>query len=329
MTTDKQNKLALVFALMAYSIFGFSFLFSKIALGVVSPFVLLAVRFSMAFLTLNLLMAFGVFRIRLKGKNVKRLLLLGIFQPILYFIFENFGMRLSTASFAGIMIAMVPMVSLILSGLILKEKVRLTQGLFVLLSIVGVFFTTAGQLDVDFQWGGFFLLMGAVFSAGLFNIFNRKLAREFGSFERTYVMFALGFVVFTGVALVENRGVPLMTVLEPMKDPVFWGSVTFLAVASSVGAFLMLNYAATHLSVVQATIFSNITTIVSILAGVLILKEDFGVFQLLGSVIIIISAYGVNRKPRNQRDGSFDYALGVEPALAVAEVVVVEGEEIV
>ena len=71
----KQPKqlLGMAAALLANVIFGFSFLFSKIALQAAHPLVILAVRFTVAFAVLNLLLLTGRFRLRLRGKPLKRL----------------------------------------------------------------------------------------------------------------------------------------------------------------------------------------------------------------------------------------------------------------
>lgn len=164
-----------------------------------------------------------------------------------------------------------------------------------MISVVGVFLTTLGQTSGSFSLIGFILLIGAVCATSMFNMLSRKISEEFTAFERTYVMFALGCVAFVGMALIESRGnIPEM-IFMPMRNAGFWISVIFLSVVSSVGAFLMLNYAMTYLNVAKASIFANITTTISILAGVLILKENFGLYQVIGSTIIIASVYGVNQ----------------------------------
>ena len=95
----KKTTLATLAALAGYSIFGFSFLFSKIALNQATPFVLLAIRFVTAFLLLNLVIFLGRIPFSLKGKPVGMLLVLGIVEPVIYFICENYGIAMTTTSF--------------------------------------------------------------------------------------------------------------------------------------------------------------------------------------------------------------------------------------
>jgi len=295
MLKNRKEELSLVFALSGFVIFGFSFIFSKQALSLSSLFVMLAARFSIAFLILNLLILTGKFKINLKKGNLGLLLMLGIVQPIIYFICESYGIKLSATSFVGTILALIPMVSLVLGVVLLKEKVVALQVFCTLASVLGVILTAMGQASGSFSWAGFALLLGAVFSASVFNIISRKISVDFSAFERTYVMFALGSVTFLAIAVFQSRADMQTLFFAPLTNPAFLLPVVFLAGLSSVGAFLMINYAMTYLDVSRIAIFGNITTVISILVGVIILKESFGVYQLLGSIIIIASVYVVNR----------------------------------
>ena len=96
------------------TIFGFSFIFSKMALQITLPSVLIAVRFVAAFIALNLIVIFGrmikvsdgeggtrpLVSFSLKGKPLKYVILLAVFQPILYFLCESYGIVYTSAAFA-------------------------------------------------------------------------------------------------------------------------------------------------------------------------------------------------------------------------------------
>ena len=56
-------------------------------------------------------------------------------------------------------------------------------------------------------------------------------------------------------------------------------------------AFLALNYGSYHIPVSQASIFANLTTVISIVAGVVILHERFTVPQMVGAAVILASVY--------------------------------------
>jgi len=140
-----------------------------------------------------------------------------------------------------------------------------------------------------------------VASAVVFNLMSRRLSGQFSALERTWVMMLVGAAVFTGLALWETRcDIYLLT--APLAESSFVAAILYLAGLSSVVAFLMLNYANTELPVAQATVFCNLTTVISLLAGVIFLGEPFGWVQLVASAVIVIGIWGVQRQPVQQEE---------------------------
>lgn len=278
--------------LLGYSIYGFSFLFSKLALGVAEPNVLLSMRFILAFVILNLFILFGKARVSFKGKSVVKLLAMGFIQPVIYFICESYGIAMTSSSFSGIMIGLVPVAGLIFGVIFLKERCSFFQLLCTVMSVAGVVLTTTGGAH-GYSLAGFLLLLISVISTTVFTVLSRSVSEEFSPFERTYAMMALGSICFTFIALIQTKG-DISRWLEPLKSPQFNISLLYLAVLSSVCAFMVINYALNYLSVGHTLIFSNFTTVISVVAGILVMHEEFTAVQLAGVVIIVLSVFGVS-----------------------------------
>ena len=66
----------------------------------------------------------------------------------------------------------------------------------------------------------------------------------------------------------------------------------YLGILSSIVAFFMVNYTISKIPVSQSAVFANLCTIVSIAAGVLILKEDFFFYDFIGAVVILVGVWG-------------------------------------
>lgn len=291
----KNKPLGMLCALLANLIFGFSFIFSKTALTVAHPLVILDVRFSVAFLALNLLLLTKKVKLNLKGKPKSKLVLMSIAQPLLYFIFELYGLSLVSSALSGVIIALVPVAVMLLASLFLKEKTTLIQKLCTLLSIAAISVISVISNDGNpNHFLGIILLVMAVFSAAIFNIFSRSESKTFSAFERTYVMFLSGVLGFNIIALTVLRGSYIPQLITAFKSTEFILSIIYLAVISSVAAFLLYNYSTSQISAVQSSSFSNIITVVTVLAGVLILKENFNIWQFLLCAIIILGVWGVN-----------------------------------
>ena len=287
-----KTTLATLACLGGYGIFGVSFLASSVALAQAAPLVVLAVRFLTAFAALNLIVILFRIPMRFRGKPIGRLLLLGIVHPVIYYICENYGISMTSTSFSGLMLGTIPVFGLLLGRLFLNESISHLQWACAAVSIVGVGLTSAGG-EVSFSPLGAVLLLCAAADAALSNVLSRDTSRHFSPMERTYVMFAFGSVVFPTIALFQNRR-DLAALLVTLTSPSFWAAVLFLSLASSLGAFLLLNYAAGHMASSRVSLFTNCSTVISVLLGIFVMGDAFSPVQLAGVVLIVGSMFVVS-----------------------------------
>ena len=207
-----RKQAATLAALIGNSIFGFSFMFSRMALDVATPFVMLMYRFLLAFAAINAVALWANrhsgqdwLRFSLRGKNVGALVVLGLVQPVAYFLCESYGISLTNSVLSGVIIALVPIVALIFGALFLGEKPRRAQVGYCALSIAGVMVMTMQQSSGgNIRLLGVVLLFGAVLTGVLFNIISRKTADTFSALERTYVMMLVAAVYLLMVVILTK-----------------------------------------------------------------------------------------------------------------------------
>lgn len=301
MKEQKTMQWAMAGALFANVIFGFSFLFTKMALQAATPVLLLAYRFTFAFVLMSIIAICKPGLLNLKGKPFKNVILMGVCQPLLYFVCENYGMLYSSTTFAAVMIALAPIGAMGLGALFLKEHSSWRQAICCVISVGGVIWLALkNQSEGHVTVLGIILLAGAVLSAAGFNVLSRKSAADFTAFERTYIMFLMAMVVFDVWAMLECA-VQGKSLIAPLYDTGFLTAVLYLGGASSVGAFLMYNAATTYLPVARAASFSSVITVVTLFAGVVFLKESFDLVSLLASAIIILGIWGVQKEPKKMQ----------------------------
>ena len=296
MTEEKKGMLA---ASCAYVIFGLSYLFSKTALNVTDPIMLLCIRFSVTYILLNILAAARVMKLNLKGKKLGGPVLLGILQPVLYFILENYGLKYTTTSFTGMMSAMGPIFTAVMGALVLKEKPNAKQWLCICVSIAGVMMVTLKPGGGTNTVLGCACLLAAYFSGSFYSMLSRRLSRDFTAFELTYIMFTVGFVFFMALAFIQNGGETVSLMAQALSSRGFIIAVLYLGGLSSVGAYMLANYSLARLPVARSTIFQNLSTVVSVLSGVIIMGDEFTIVSLIAFVLILVGVYGVNRCASN------------------------------
>ena len=181
------------------------------------------------------------------------------------------------------------------SAIFLKEKPTLLQIIFGFISLIGVaVISFIGSNEGQIKWYGILFLIGAVFASGFFNILSRKLRSIYSPMERTFAMFLIAAVLFTSVAALKLRGSFFSMMFAPLLDKDFVLSILYLSILSSVAGFLLYNVATSNVTVVVSSSFSNVGTVVTLLAGVFILKEPLTPLQIICCVIILIGVLGVN-----------------------------------
>lgn len=295
---DKNVLYGCLCALGCELLFGFSYLFTKNATVSASALALMGWRFLIAIIVMGICTAIGVVKINLKGKNLKPLLIVALLSPILYFVGETFGISLTSASESGAFLACIPVASVIASTLILKNKPTKQQTAGILVTLVGVLITVfAAGSSSSFSVLGYVMLFVAVIAYALYSVFVEKAA-NYSSAEVTVVMLAAGAVVFSFASIVEaliTGSIGSLFAL-PFRDAGFLIAVLYQGIGCSVLAFFLSNLAISKIGVNRTSSFIGVATVVSIIAGVLILHEQFSVFQIIGAMIIIAGVYIANFK---------------------------------
>ena len=293
---DKKTQFKAILAAIACHVFwGFSFLASRKGLDGAPVFVLLSHRFGLSFLAMNLLVLLGLGEIDLRRKGLLKPFLLGLMEPVVYFFGEQYGILHPNTGFSGAMIALIPIVATLAAAPVLGEKPTVGQLLFSLLSLggvvgIGYMNSSSGALD----WIGVAALTIAILSAGAYTLIGRSISREYTPFERTYTIMGVGTAVFTPIALIQTRG-SVAEYIRPLGQPNYLTAVLFLALVCSVACYFLSGYTITYMTVARETVFSNLTTAVSVFAGVLFLHEPFTWFGAVCCLVIFVGIYGVQK----------------------------------
>lgn len=321
----REMKLAYVYAATNAVIIGFSFLFVKIALESSAPVDILAFRFAVAFAVLSLPVLSGKMRVNFGGRPPLKLLMLASLYPLGFFLFQTFGLRHATSAEAGILHAFTPVLILIMASIFLKEATNRSQRVSIVLSVGGVVFIylmKGGGIELT-SLSGILLLTGSCASFAGYSVLARSLLKSFRPMELTWWTLGIGCVFFVLVSGIQHavRGT-WHELIVPLGDIRFIVSVLYLGILSSLVTAFTANYALSRLQAAKAGVFTNLSTVVSIAAGALILGEPVEYYHLIGSLLIIAGVWGANRpgKRPEKRPESRPEPVGTHQAAAARDV---------
>ena len=288
------------------AIFGLSFLVTKGGLEVFSPFELLFLRFTLATLVMTVAARLGFLKLSFKGKPMGLLVICCLFQPIAYFACETLGLVEAASSTAGLILGANPALVAALGAIMLKEKLSARQTAGLVVSVAGVAFIViagrtgagAGATSGD-SLKGVILIVGALLCAGFFNIFSRRASASFSPVETTFAMMVSGAVFFGILAVVQDRITGASGILTRGTLDA-WLAVAYLGILSSVVAFFLVNYTLAKLKASQSAVFGTLTTLIALVAGVLLRGESFGIAKAAGALMIVAGVWATNRPSREQ-----------------------------
>ena len=295
MNDKKSNNLIIgcLCALGCEIFFGLSYIFTKQATDNVSVLSLLGWRFLLAFIVMSTFIFTGFIKINLKGKQIKQVLLVALFSPVIYFMGETIGISHTTASESGVFLACIPVASLVTSTLILHKKPSVRQVVGILITLLGVLITVlVVGVTSSLSVVGYLFLLIAVGSYALYSVFVEK-ASDYTGVEVTYVMLAAGAIVFTIFAIAEAciKGNVNALLSLPVRDSSFLIAILYQGIGCSVIAFFLSNMAIAKIGVNRTSSFIGVSTVVSIISGGLLFHENFSIYQIIGAIIIIIGVY--------------------------------------
>lgn len=280
---------------------------------------ILALRFLMSFCVMWLLKTLRVIKVDVRltdffKKDRPRypfmlaLLLTGIFEPVLYMFFETMGVSMSSGITTGVILSLSPVTACICEGLILKERSTWLQKIFLGVGIVGVVYIAVMTDTSDGKDSllGIVFLICAVATGSLYTSFSRKSSKHFNAMEVTYISAMLGAVVFNAINVVRHLIVgDILTYFKPFLDGENLVAFFYLAVVSTIVATGMNNFALGRMQPSTMAAFGGLSTIVTIMVGVIFGGEQLYYFHFIGLPLILIRMIGVSwisiRKDRKKR----------------------------
>lgn len=294
---ERGNRIVYLAALIYCFITGLSFLFVKIALPVAQPLDILAHRFSAALIAILLFILLRPTEINYSFNKLKKILPLTLFHPLMFFAFQTYGLQYATSSEGGILSASIPIFTLILATIFLKERTTILQKISVLASVSGVIYI-ALMKGTSFEGSsilGIVLLLISNLSFSSYSVLARKMTRDYTALELSLTMIIVSCISFNALAIFNNvRAGTLSAYFSPLTNLPFLLSILYLGILSTLVTFLLSNYILSKIEASKMSVFTNLSTVISIIAGVVFLREAIHYYHIIGSLLIVGGVLGTN-----------------------------------
>ncbi len=280
-------------ALSAVSIWGLTFVPSKVAMAEMGPLTLAVLRFGIALAVVAAIAhRKGILFTSPKAVSWGTLALLGFTSVTLYYGFQNLGLARTSASEAGLLSGSVPALTALLSALVLKERVSVLRALGIGASIVGVaavILAGSGSVGGGSVEGDLLVMVGMV-AWVFYTLINKGVGGRMP--ETLFLTYTMGLGT---LFLLPATGVEVVLVGFGPVSTAGWLSVLFLGVLGSGASFFCWNAALRYLDASEAATYINLVPVITVLSATLMLGEPLIPVQLLGGALVILGVYLASR----------------------------------
>lgn len=278
------NKIKGIFYIAIASIaFGIMPILAKLAYkGGANPINTLALRFTFASIILFIYIKTKKLSLRVSKEQIKLILFMGVIgysmTSILLFTSYNY----IDVGIAGMILHTYPLMVMILSIIIYKEKFKLKKFLYLMVTTIGVFIMLDIKVGSINTIGVVLVLLSALcYAIYVLGASNDKV-KNIDSYVMTFYISIISAIVGSTTGIVTNS----------FNNPInFYGIISILLIAfiSTVVALMAFLKGVKLIGPTNSAIFSALEPIVSLVLGVIILGESISFKIIIGSTIIILA----------------------------------------
>ena len=292
MTDKTRQMLPFLSLILAMLLWASSFVALKLAFRGYHPMQVIFGRMFIA--SLCFIVFIPAFRkVKSRRRDLKYLLIMAICEPCLYFIFEAKALELTSASQAGMITAMLPLLVAILAWSVLKEKItRQTMTGFILAVIGASWLSLASGTTTDAPnplLGNFCEFLAMTCAAG-YTVALKHLSDHYPPLFLTAFQAFLGSAFFFPFLLMPDIGIPRHLEAIPFLAIVYLGTfITF-------GAYACYNFGVSRIPASQAAGYVNLIPVFSVLLGMLVLGDRLNLAQWLACGLVFSGVWISSRR---------------------------------
>ena len=268
-------------------LWGVSFLFGKWALEEMGPAHVTLLRFSLASAALlPYALLKGVWPWR---RDLPLFLLVGFLTVPATFLVQFWGLSLTGATVAALIVGCGPPIVAFFASLFLGERLGKTGWSAIGASTLGVALAVA-RPGVSNHWLGDALVLLSLLAVVGWVLLGKRLGDGYPAVPATAWILTFGTLTLVQEALLWE-GVPRLdlTLLG-------WASVLVLGLGCSAVTYALWNWGVARVPASRAGIFLNLEPLVGALLGILVLGEAWGPATIVGGALIVGAALVVSHR---------------------------------
>lgn len=276
------------YPLSAMLFWGMSFVWSSILLKYFQPVSIIFIRLVISsFFLFSVSLIFNKWE-KIQPSDFLLFFFSAVFNPFLYFLGENYGLKYSSPTTTSVIIATIPVFSPIIAYFFFREKLTIINIAGLFLSFGGVILmliTKDFSLNVDKK--GILFLTEAVLAALIYSVLVRKLTFRYRPLTIIKYQNLIGIFLFLPIFMLFDAHT---TFLVKLNFEIV-SSFLLLSILASSLSFVFYTKSIQILGISKANIFSNLIPVFTAIFSFVLLAEHFTIQKLAGMLLVITGVY--------------------------------------
>jgi len=221
---------------------------------------------------------------KLKKEDRGLLFISALFNPFLYFLGENFGLKNSSPTISSVIIATIPVFTPLVAFFTLKERLSWLNIAGIFISFIGIGIMLVNpDLSLNSSPVGAALLLGAVASAIIYSVFLKRLTHKYSALTIITYQNAIGVLYFLPFFLIFDFR-HFITVRPNLE---LISALFQLAFFASSVAYIFYTMTIKKIGVSRTNVFSNLIPVFTAIFSAIFISEIFSITKITGMAIVI------------------------------------------
>ncbi|MBR1678002.1 MAG: DMT family transporter [Bacteroidales bacterium] len=295
-------------ALAVVAVWGVTFICTKVLIQAgLHPAEIFAVRFSLAYAGIWVLVAVGRERIRLWSRDWKDevvFFFLGVTGGSFYFLTENTALAYTQANNVAFLVCVAPVFTAVFTLIYrrlgsdrftealedVKVGVPLLGGSLLAMSGMAMVIFDGSRPEVSVH--GDLLSLGAALCWAVYSLFMGRMTRDYGAVFATRKVFFYGLLTIIPFLSFQEGGLTAAALLQPRVAL----NLLFLGLVASLACFVAWNLVMSKLGNVTSTNYVYLNPVFTLISAMVFLGERMTPLSAVGSAAILVGVIWAGRR---------------------------------
>jgi drug/metabolite transporter (DMT)-like permease len=229
---------------------------------------------------------------RVKKQDVFRLMLCGLFGVAINQLFFFEGLNLTTPINAAIIMTISPVLVIIISAIMIKEKITIRKIIGIFLGIIGACVLILNSGDISFEnnffVGNILVLINAT-SYAVYLVLVKTLMKRYNPITVMFYVFIFGLIFVLPFGIDEIQKIELVTFTEEI-----YLKICFVVICTTFIAYMFNAFALKSLNPSVVSVYIYLQPLLASLIAIALKSDSLSLVKILSAIFIFSAVFLVS-----------------------------------